>query len=214
MKKILTLLIGLIGAPLVAYAAWHFCFMLFTCGVSLWFVTCALIVFALIFFIVVLFEDFFVGDWITALCNWRNILRFNVEKHQFLTQEEKDFCLEKIENTMKSVAETKIELSTSNINKVVKPSLIKIVSVVLFMIFAMVFWSGHYQLKNAELYGKVICASERIFSTSGEVLATPQEINMPQVIKRGGSMYILYGNEDGIYSLYDLDGKLVECRDY
>lgn len=200
MKKILTLLIGLIGAPLVAYAAWRFCFMLCTCGISTW-----VVIFALIFFAVGLVTLSVTGV-IINLYEWRNF-----KKHQFLTQEEEDFCLEKTENTMKSVAETKIEFSAFDI--IDEPFLIKFVSVVLFVIFAMVLCSGHYQLKDAELYGKVICTSERIFSTSGEVLATPQEKNKPKVIKRGGSMYILYGKEDGVYSLYDLDGKLVECRD-
>lgn len=201
MKKILTLLIGLIGAPLVAYAAWRFCFMLYTCGIPTW-----LVIFALILFAVGIVILSVVGI-IINLYEWRN-----VKKHLFLTQEEEDFCSEKIENTMKSVAETKIEFSSA-FDIIDEPSRIKIVSGVLIVIFAMVFCSGHYQLEDAELYGKVICTSERIFSTSGEVLATPQEKNKPKVIKRGGSMYILYGKEDGVYSLYDLDGKLVECRD-
>lgn len=203
MKMILTWLLFLAGTPLVAYATCRLYFMLFAWGLSPWFVTGPLV------FILVCLGIIYILHGIFAAV----IIRREVKKAEHMTPEEK---LEKLKEIVE-IEEITTPITTpkiwSSFRKENYPYIARCATYVWLFVVYLVSGFAHSQLNSAELYGKVICTSERIFSTSGEVLATPQEHSKPQLIKRDGSMYILYGDEKKSFSIYDLDGKLVECRD-
>ena len=206
MKKILTWLLCLVGTPLVAYATWRLYFMLFAWGVSPWFVIVALII-MLVFALEYTMSK---KNWTDEIYQWKITMQREVEKDEHMTPEKKESYLEKIEETATREMNTKIE---SSVRKENHPYIARCITYVWLFVVVLVSVFALSQLNSAKVYGKVICAPKKIFSTSGEVLATPQEHSKPQLIKRDGSMYILYGDKKKSFSIYDLDGKLVECQD-
>lgn len=206
MKRFIIVVLGLLCAPLVAYAAWRLVGLWLQYHIPLGLLSGGILILIALFIII---DSIGPRQWDKLLLLWQKPGRIkHLKRIKNISEEERNSLIEKL-NRFSEEEEADIINSLRFSEK--KPDLMtEIMASFLVAIFTATVLFGTDKFRDGCSIGNVILTSDAIYSKDLIPIAYPSDYGW-SMIHTNGQKYIRYGDyKDN--TVYDLNGNLVEVE--
>ena len=212
MKRFLIILIGLLCAPLVAYAAWQLVLLCLSLGIPVFLLLVLLVViYAIVLFSITCYNTNMSEIALMRKVEYNSIL-IKHSKNE-ITDEQKDLLIEQLNRKYDSAEDTLLHKTIEQMSNANEIKYGRVMSAFIGILFLAPVIVGSYKFFEGETVGNIIVTKDAIYSKTGVMIADPAGNTYEwKKIEINGETYIRYFNGI-ILETYDLNGNLVKVEE-